>query len=121
MIEDFTDHVTATSAPVSPGTSVTIPVGSGLGALNNDYILIANGVNQEIFRAAASGANSILAQSLAGSWASGSLVGRLLYYFPSCFCQRTPEIPGSAPGTNTASRDMEMVFETAEDPIWSLA
>lgn len=120
IIEDYaTDVTTAVTGPPA-GSEVTFTLAAGIGVAVNDRILIFSGTMYDTPSVTNVSGQDVTVDLLNNSYPDGAPVARLLYLVPNCCVQQAPKIPGGQPGTNRASLDMQWIFESADDPAWSL-
>jgi len=118
--DDGTDATTLTNNETA-GSGVTVELDASIGAAVSDYVLITDGSSAyEITQVDSVTSSTELVMDLANNWSAGDSIYRLEWYLPTAFAEQIPQIKGHEPGTSRASRDLEFVFVSVNDPTHNL-
>jgi hypothetical protein len=112
-----------TSGVEAAGSNVQIGIGSSIDTQTGEMFFISDGTSYEAFLSSVTEtAARITAGVLVNSYLGGARIFRASHVFTGAFLNAGIEIPGhDQEGINDCVPDIELSFQTIEDPTWGLA
>ncbi len=104
-----------TCSGTTVGEETTTEVAEDVGFQIGEYAYIVNGDNYELVKITDKASLTLTFENVTQVFAASSSIYRVWWVAPNCFLQKSPVIPAKGFSSNSASTDLEYIFETVDD------